>query len=586
MSYLCAVKKYKTMTTKNIKKLPYGNSDFESIILENYAYVDKTRFIELLENEANKYQFFIRPRKFGKSLFLSVLANYYDIRKASQFEQLFGDLYIGKNPTRRKNSYAVMSFNFSGLNTRSEEGFVKSFANRVQNTITKFISLYRDFIPNADTAIQEIKTEKSGVDSFNILFEIIEPIKLKIFVVIDEYDHFANDLIAMGSHKGKDFYSQMVEANGLVRDFYEILKIGATNVAVIDRIFITGISPVMLDNLTSGFNIADNLTIKLRYNEMMGFTQTEVDALMCETGVDPARIDINMTSYYNGYLFNGDGENRLYNSTMVLYFFSLILNNEKTTAENIIDSNLKTDYGRLRQLVRNEKNKETLIEIIKEGSIVSDIVREFPMEIMYDDEYFISLLFYMGLLTIKEDYFGKYRLQIPNYSIRTVFWEYLGRLSRESSPEMTIDTRRLNEAIRNMAIHGDVHTFIECVSQNAFSNLSDIDLRRFDEKYIKVMLLSYLFQSNVYVVMSEFETGDGYSDIFLQRNPKLPEVKYEWLLELKYLKAGDEKNIPKAKQEASEQLQRYMQAYRLTGRADLKTAIILFIGKNKFEIFE
>jgi len=388
----------------------------------------------------------------------------------------------------------------------------------------------------------------------------------------------------MGSHKGKDFYRDMVESNGIVRDFYEILKIGRST--VIDRIFITGISPVMLDDLTSGFNIADNLTIDLQYNEMMGFTQEEVDALMSETGVDPEKIDINMTYFYNGYLFNGDAENRLYNSTMVLYFFNRILKNQKTTAENIIDSNLKTDYGRLKQLVRNENNRNTLIKIVKEGGINSDIIREFSMDMMYRDEYFISLLFYMGLLTIKERYFGKYRLHIPNYSIRTVFWGYLNSLVRETSPDMTIETEQLDEAIKCMAIKGEVHTFIEYVSKNAFSKLSNNDLRRFDEKYIKVLLLAYLFQSKIYVTMSEFETSDGYTDIFLQRNPHLPEVKYEWVLELKYLKVEDEKDLPKVKKEAEEQLQRYMQAYRLTGRPDLKTAIVVFIGKSQFFVYE
>ena len=572
------------MTTKKYKQLPYGNTDFESIMTENYAYVDKTRFIAQLENEANRSQFFIRPRKFGKSLFLSLLTNYYDIGRASNFERLFGDLYIGKNPTPLKNSYLVMNFHFSGIDTRSEDGFVLSFSWRVQKTISRFINQYREFFPDADDAIQLIKTLNPGIRTLDIVFEMLDSVKIKLFVIIDEYDHFANDLIAMGSRKGDDVYRRMVQANGLVRDFYEVLKAEKSN--RLDRIFITGISPVMLDDLTSGFNIADNLTVDLQYNEMMGFTQAEVEALMSETGIDPSKIDIDMTAYYNGYLFNEDGENRLYNSTMVLYFFNLILKNKKTTSKNIIDTNLKTDYGRLQLLMQNEKNKDTLIEIIKEGSITSDIINEFPMEMMYSDEYFISLLFYMGLLTIKEKYFGKYRLQIPNYSIRTVTWEYLDRMSKDSSPDMTINIKHLDEAIRNMAMEGDVHTFIEYVSQNAFNKLSNNDLSRFDEKYIKILLLAYLFQSKIYVTMSEFETSRGYTDIFLQRSPSLPEIKYEWVLELKYLKVEDEKELPKAKKEAEDQLQRYMQAYRLSGRPGLKTAVIVFIGKSKYEIFE
>jgi len=193
------------MTTKNFKQLPYGNSDFESIRTENFAYVDKTRFIELLENEANRSQFFIRPRKFGKSLFLSMLTNYYDIRKAAKFGQLFGDLYIGKNPTPLKNSYAVLNFNFSGLNTRSEEGFVVSFSRRIEKSITTFIACYQDYFPNADATIREIKTEKLGVDSLDSLFEIITPSNLKLYVIIDEYDQFANDLMLWVATREKIF---------------------------------------------------------------------------------------------------------------------------------------------------------------------------------------------------------------------------------------------------------------------------------------------------------------------------------------------------------------------------------------------
>ena len=203
---------------------------------------------------------------------------------------------------------------------------------------------------------------------------------------------------------------------------------------------------------------------------------------------------------------------------------------------------------------------------------------------MFNEDYFISLLFYMGLITIKEPYLARVRLGIPNYSIETVYWEYIRRLTQESSPQMTVDTRPLNDAIEAMALEGDLHRYIDYVSQNAFSKLADKDLMHFDEKYIKVMLLAYLFQSEIYIPTSEYETGAGYIDIFLQRNPQLPQVKYEWVLELKYLKTSDEKMLPQAQKEASAQLQRYIHAHRLQGRSDLKTATLIFIGKNKYEI--
>ena len=569
------------MATKTFKQLPSGLSNFETIRTDNYAYVDKTRFVEMLERESNRYHFFIRPRKFGKSLFLSVLSNYYDVRKADKFEQLFGDLYIGKNPTPRKNSYAVINFNFSGIDTSGEDEFKKSFSWKVQESVVAFLAGYRRLLPDADAMIQKINENKPGIGALSAILGISELAQTKLFVIIDEYDHFANDLIAMGSRSGEDVYRRMVRSNGMVRDFYETIKIGTSE--VIGRIFITGISPVMLDDLTSGFNISVNLTTRYRYNEMMGFTQAEVDALMEETGVEPDRIGINMSLYYNGYLFHSDGENRLYNPSMMLYFFDLILNEEKWPAE-IIDPNLKTDYGRLKRLVQSDKNRDTLIQIAKDGNIVAKIIENFSLDMMFSDDYFVSLLFYMGLITIKEPYFSKVRLCIPNYSIETVYWEYIRRLTKESSPLMSIETRPLDEAVEAMAMEGDLHRYIDYVSKNAFSKLSDRDLRNFDEKYIKILLLSYLFQSEIYVPMSEYETGSGYTDIFLQRNPQLPQVKYEWVLEFKYLKTSDEKNLPQAQKEASEQLHRYIHAHRLEGRDDIKTAIVVFIGKNRYEI--
>ena len=572
------------MSVKPFKRLPYGTSNFERIIVENYAYVDKTRFIEMLENEQNPNQFFIRPRKFGKSLFFSMLSHYYDMLCANRFQALFGGLYIGKNPTPLKNSYVVMEFDFSGLNTSSPEDFMKSFEQNIQYTVSIFLEKYKSVFPRATDLVEQINRNQEGIGSLRTSYGAALLANVKIFVIIDEYDHFANDLIAMGSRLGDDVYRRMVRSNGLVRDFYETLKIGAKT--VIDRIFITGISPVMLDDLTSGFNTAVNLTLEQQYNEMLGFTQAEVDALMTETGVDPARINVDMSLYYNGYLFHPEGENRLYNPSMVLYFFDRILRDGKTTLANIIDSNLKTDYGRLKRLVQTDKSRDALIQIAKEGSIVAKIIEKFSMDIMFNDDYFVSLLFYMGLITIKEPDLASVRLCIPNYSIETVYWEYIRRLTQESSPLMTLETKSLEDAIKAMALEGDLHRYIDYVSQNAFSKLADKDLRHFDEKYIKLLLLAYLFQSEIYIPMSEYETGSGYTDIFLQRNPQLPQVKYEWVLELKYLKTSDEEKLPQAQKEASEQLHRYIHAHRLNGRADVKTAIVVFIGKNKYDITE
>ena len=566
---------------EKLKRLPYGNSNFESIRTEGYAYIDKTRFIELLENETNKYQFFIRPRKFGKSLFFSVLSYYYDLNAVNKFQQLFGDLYIGQHPTPERNSYLVLKFNFSGINTASEPEFMESFRFKIRQSVASCINAYRDIIRNAPELIRKTDDNPNGIDALAILYDAAVAAGRKLFILIDEYDHFANDLIAMGNRLGEDVYRRMIRANGVVRDFYETVKIGTSE--AVSRIFITGISPVMLDDLTSGFNIASNLSLKLSYNEMMGFTQAETDALMDVTGVNPAHINVDMQAYYNGYLFHKDGENRIYNPSMILYFFNQILK-EKQAPEQLLDENLKTDYGRLQRLATNENNRQKLIEITKEGGVIAEIIPKFSIDRLNDDEYFISLLFYMGLLTIKEPYFGMVRLEIPNYSIRTIYWEYIRLLMQDTSLDTTMELRPLREAVIALAMEGDVHRYIDYVSKNAFAKLSDRDLRHFDEKYVQILLLSYLFQSKLYIPMSEYEAVPGFADIYLQRSPHVPQVKYEWLFEIKYLKTGDTDKLPQTMDAARVQLTKYMNAFRLAGRPGLYGAALVFIGKDRFEL--
>ena len=577
LHYLCGHIK-NVMTAKTFKRLPYGNSNFESVRTENYAYVDKTRYIELLEQETNKYQFFIRPRKFGKSLFFSMLSNYYDMLRANRFDKLFGELYIGKNPTPRKNSYTVLEFDFSGLDTATPENFIKSFEQNIQWTVNIFLEKYKSVFPRATELMEQIIRNREGIGSLRLAFGAALIADVKIFIIIDEYDHFANDLIAMGV---EDVYKKMVQANGVVRDFYETLKIGTKS--VVDRIFITGISPVMVDDLTSGFNIAANLTLLEHYNNMMGFTRQEVDWLIDETGVNRDYITVDMELYYNGYLFYPDAADRVYNPSMMLYFFNQIIN-ERKIPKNIIDDNLKTDYGRLRRLTQNETNRAILLQIVKDGGIVTQIQSKFSIDHLYTEKYFVSLLFYMGLLTIEKPDFGYVRLCIPNYSIKTVYWEYIMEEVQISS-NFAINNAELKRSIIALARDGQAKPFIDYVVKNIFKKLSNRDLQKFDEKYIKIMLLGCLFQSNVYIPVSEIETDSGYADICLFRSPLMPEVKYEWLFELKYLKAS-EKSLDAHRLDAQKQLYNYSESPLMKGRKDVKKAVILFIGKNKYELFE
>jgi hypothetical protein len=343
----------------------------------------------------------------------------------------------------------------------------------------------------------------------------------------------------------------------------------------------------MLDDMTSGYNIATNFTLDPWYNEMLGFTRSEVEWLMNKTGVNPSLIDIDMETYYNGYMFNPDCENRVYNPTMVLYISQQILKDKKITT--VIDGNIKTDYSRLSNLIKDENNRQTLIKIMDDGGItVSEIIGEFSIDKMNQHQHFVSLLFYLGLLTITEqDPMGEISLCIPNYSIKTLYWGYLAELMKETSPDMNVEIKTLKNTITAMAMNGDLNRFISYISENAFSRLSDHDLQRFDEKYIKILLLAYLFMSKTYIAMSEYETVPGRADIFLQRNPIYPYARYEWILELKYGKvSATEAEIDVKRKDAIEQIDKYINAHRTKDRPDLKAAVIVFIGKDKFEITE
>ena len=561
-------------------KIPYGMSNFRAMREEGYLYVDKTMYIEKIENLNSKYLFFIRPRRFGKSLFLSTLDNYYDINNEKDFEKLFGDLYIGKNPTRLKNSYMILKLNFSGLNTENKDQLKESFLLSVKNSINALLDRYEGILENTE----EIRKKIDQITDINaVIMTIINEVKKvgkKIYLIIDEYDHFANDIIAMGDN---EFYREIVRASGFVRDFYETLKIGTES--VIDRIFITGISPIMLDDLTSGFNIALNVTMDLSLNEMLGFTEEEVVKILEEVGIEEKENLINnLRELYDGYKFNKNAKTRVYNPDMVLYFLAQY-KNTGGYPEYLIDDNVKTDYGRLNRLTMNEENRALLERIIKEEGIVAEIVTKFSFDRMYDEEYFVSLLFYMGLLTIKDSVYNVTKLTIPNYIIKTIFWEYFEKKLKEEN-NIKYETEEIAKATWEMAFQGDIKPFVEFISTNILNRLSNRDIVKFDEKYIKVILFSYLTISNVYRPISERETEGGYIDIYLERDIRIPDVKYEWLIELKYIKKSEKDKVDKIKEEGIKQLKRYRESRGLKERKDVKEALLIFIGKDEYQVIE
>jgi hypothetical protein len=561
------------------KKLPYGQCDFIKLMERGYAYVDKTRFIELLENENNTYQFLIRPRRFGKSLFLSVMENYYCLNQKDKFEALFGNLYIGKHPTPEQGKYAVLKFNFSGIKTDNYEEFKDSFSNNVQESVKLFFMKYKNIFSVSDALLNLFDSKSLGIDAVKTAYTMAVSANVPIFVIIDEYDSFTNNLIAMGEAYG----NEMRKESGGVRAFYELLKSGTDS--VVKRIFVTGISPMMATDLTSGFNMATNYSLYPKYNEMFGFTREEVEWIIDETGIDRNLIKVDMESYYNGYLFNEDGENKVYNSQMILFLFNQIdISGEQPT--EVVDTNLRTDYGRLQRLAGNESNRNKLLRIILDGGISGNIIGSFSQNELEKEEYFLSLLFYLGMLTIGGVVEGQTYLKIPNYSIKTLYWEYMYSYIQHLE-KIEIDTTKLSQTIRDMAFRGEYKSYLDFFVENYLKRLSNRDLMNFDEKYIKAMLLTIFYQSNLYLPVSENENTDGYSDIYLQKHHAVADIKFEYVFELKYLKVNASRaEKDEALSQALTQIEKYKKDPRFAGRDDLKFLAVVFSGKGDYEVKE
>lgn len=556
-------------------KLPYGLSNFKSLRDEQYWYVDKTAYIEKLENLGGKYLFLIRPRRFGKSLFLSMLAHYYDVREADSFERLFAGLHIGLHPTRSRNGYLVLEFDFSGLNTDGRQALRLSFAMKVKDAILSFIDKYAEVFADPAALKEAVGQRAEAGSALNALIEELKKTGRKVYVIIDEYDHFANDLIAVGDER---LYKDIVRAAGFVRDFYETIKIGTKS--VIDRLFMTGLSPIMLDDVTSGFNISLNLTTQALTNEMLGFTAFDVRNMLAAAGMNELESTLEeLGKRYDGYLFSEGASLKMFNPDMVLYFLTQWQANG-TYPDEWIDDNVKTDYGRLQRLVASERNRRQLEKVIETERVSVRLVSKFSFDRMYDEEYFVSLLFYMGLLTIVGSKYGQTELGIPNYVIRKLFWEYFERSVRTNAG-IEYETGELGKAVWEMAYDGKLSSFIEFLNSRVLKALSHRDAIRFDEKTLKVLLLAYLTMTNIYRPVSERETEYGYTDILLEKERKAPEQAYEWLLELKYVKTGEREALETVKRQGLEQLRRYAQSRELAGKPDLKRAVIVLVGMRR-----
>ena len=405
-----------------MRKLPTGISNYEELVRDNCIYVDKTMYIKKLEDLSDKRIMFFRPRKFGKTLFTSTLQNYYDIAKTDKFEELFKNTYIGKNSTKEKNSYHILRFNFSGIDTENEETTMHGFKREVASSVEVFIKKYgMDFFISKEDKAEDI------IDNLFKAFEIQKQNE-KIYVIIDEYDHFANELLGFRTEEFKN----LVSKNGKIRKWYEILKKGTET--VVERIFITGVAPITLDSTTSGFNIANDITKNVEFNDMLGFSKKDVKYLMNELEIDEKtqyKLAPIIKTNYDGYVFsdelNGDLENyKMYNSNMTLFFLNNYLRLNRVP-NKLVDTNIISDYRKIESfmdLCKNTGKMDLLEKIVANEYIESELTEKFNAEINFGEKELISLLYYLGYLTIKNNEFGILQFGSPNDVIRQVYTEY------------------------------------------------------------------------------------------------------------------------------------------------------------------
>ena len=547
-------------------RIPYGWADFRAIRMEGRLYVDKTRFLRRLEEE--RYVFFIRPRRFGKSCWVSVLENYYDRNRAGEFERLFGSTDVGRRPTDDRHRYVVLRFDFSVFDD-APETLRERFETYCDTVLYYTLEGNRDLFPEA--ARQRILAPPGVDGKLNQLFAYARERGIPLYVLIDEYDNFANTILA---HRGEASYRAFTHGGGFYRNFFATLKGGAGQGGGLERLFVTGVSPVTLDDVTSGFNIARNLSLHPDFNELLGFTEAEVLRLLRtyrDHGAFSQDVDAAMgvmREWYNGYRFTSGAETDVYNTDMVLYYLNESMPN-RSVPDDLIDVNVRIDYGKLRHLLvvgrQLNGNFDLLRQVIGEETVETPIQPGFPLERLDQPENFLSLLHYFGLLSIRQVVDGVPRLGIPNQTVRRLLYGYLRDAYRDVEV-FSVNLFTLDRLLRRMANEGAWEPVVAFL-RDAIAAQTGVRDYMGGEKVIQGFLAAYLSVTDHFVFRSEAELGKGHADICLEPLvARYPHLRHGFLIELKYIKRSEkrvETRVAAAVAEASAQLRRYLADARL-----------------------
>lgn len=579
-------------------KIPYATCDFAAIRAEKYFYVDKTPFLPHLEATSEKHVIFLRPRRFGKSTLIRTLELYYDMTRADRFDELFGGLWIHQHPTSQRNTYLVLRLDLSPVDTTGTiDAICKSFAVQVKAAVDGFASRYKHLVP----ALAELEgiMWTDTVDMAALMTQLLQALERagqKMYLLIDEYDHFGNRLLADGKD---DVYQELVKATGFVRSFYASLK-AFTVSSTIARTFITGVSPIMLDDLSSGFNIISHISQRADFNALAGFTQADVeraiDILVAEKPDlknDPrignrAELLDTLGKFYDGYRFSPFARERIYNSTLVLHFLREIVA-EGRYPRNMLDLNVRTDYGRLYQIARATSAKETdtrdlLEEILTNEAVAVRLVEQFGTRLTLGREQIASLFYYMGMLTLaaESDDSEELTLVIPNRVMRELQWEYMS-FALMDHDKIRINVDDMFKAMRLMASQGVIEPLLGVFKEHVLQKLGLLETMQFNEQTMKLMLFAYMSLSRTFRLKTEVQTQQGYCDLLLGVRSPESSAKYAWLIEAKYVATKATKAvIEKAVEQGYAQIERYVAdrevMAELTLGRELKAGVLVFVG--------
>ena len=544
------------------KGIPYGISDFSRLIDQNYYYVDKTHFIPQIEEIAN-YLFLIRPRRFGKSVFLTMMRAYYDISQKDRFEERFGNLWIGKHPTPLQGIYQVLYFDFSKANL-GRGSLEDNFNNYCCIQLNDFFSTYREYY-QGEKELEQIIASTEAATKLHWLEATARRLGHLLYLIIDEYDNFTNVIL---SEQGKNLFRDLTHASGFYRDVFKKFK------GMFERIFMTGVSPVTLDDLTSGFNIGWHLSMNPKFDKMLGFSTEDVRAMLLyykEVGMLPAESYVEamlteMKPWYDNYCFAKEclkQEARVFNCDMVLYYIRQYMDSGHSP-ERMVDPNTKTDYNKLKKLLQLDRldgdRRGVIRRIVEEGQIITEVEESFPAKDLTNPNIFPSLLFYYGMLTIKGTYGSQLILCIPNNNVRKQYYEYLLEGYNEYSG---IRISSLLTLFTRMSFDGQWREALQYIA-DAYKNLSSVRDSIEGERSIQGFFMAYLSLNDYYITAPELELSHGYCDFFLLPNLTHYQSKHSYIVELKYLPKKDfEAKAAEQWQQAVEQIDSYARAPRV-----------------------